>query len=1659
MRAGPSRAGSPEPQEPVAVVGMGVVAPGASSPQELWEVLRQPEPQHRPPCRFDPKPLYSPDPEAPDRTFGVNGGYIDAFRPHPRLAGEIDQGRWERGDNEAMWLRHTLLQATEHWTPGPADRAGCYVATWVGASSAVEDTVLTAVLPPHLAARQARAPQELGSLEHRWHTLLRHRYPYASSRPRMTLPDMLVHRATEGLLPEHTDWLTVSAACASSLYAVDLGIHSLLADDCEVAFCGSVSGMGRLMAISAAKFQGMSRAGDIRAFDAAADGTLFGEGATMLVLKRLERAEADGDRILGLVTGSGVATDGRGKSMSAPNPAGLRRALARAWESAGVTGRDIDWILAHGTGTLAGDQVEIEVLSEAAPDTGFLCTANKSLLGHAAWSAGGLSMVHALLALEHGQIPAQQRFSTPHPALAGSGLRVPTVPVPWPARPGRPRRVDVGGLGVGGANAHILVEEAPAPGSRPSRHRPVNGVSAPGTPVGGDSGADGNGVVLVAWSAWLPGDPGQEQIARWLAGQGEAPERSFGADYPASAFAATRLPPVVVRDIDRTHRMVLDVAHRFVTDHGELWKDHRDRTGVITAHTGPTRTWLDATVRACSPDLAEALPVTGADREALAGYLAHIKERQAISEETLAGGVPSLAAYRVTNRWDLHGAGMGIDAGPGSAHAALHAARRYLTRGILDLALVIAMNEGSSPESALFTERPADQLSEGAFLLALTRASLAREQGWPILAALDTSVSRAPAGADGQALPEGSEYDYLGAQGAVDLLRAVESGTARELRCPTPALRLRVTPKFADEPAPPLDDAPDQPRTQRAERGSVLLRRADAAPGEQQMEALPDGAAVLVNSAEAAAELAPVVAKANGVLFSTDPRTARHLATVVSALPDEAAATPLLEALDRRPPHLRIIATIHHGPEQWPTEDTTLTRLLELTLLSLKRYGERLVESTGSVAVLIRDPLPDFQVHPETAQFTGFLRALGWEIPPERTRAVVTDALLGTALAELAAECAARPTAPVAYYRNGLRHTEQLCRLPLPLLPAGEPVPGLGPDPVVVAAGGAHGVAFVALAELARRHRPELWLLGRTDPAAAPPEILAAAENDQGPLRARFIAHGRAVSRGTSVAELNRRFERHWRARTVAANLATLRTLCGEDRVHYVPCDITDPEATARAATRVLAGAPHVDLLVHAAFHQESARYPAKSLAAFRTVRATKITGFRNLRTAFAERPPRLWCSFGSSIVLFGLAGETDYAAGSEFLAAAARYESRLLNRAAITIGWGLWEEAGSVAGPEARERLARTGVVSGVTDAEGAAFFLAELAHPRTGEPAPVYTTAEDRALAARRAPGLTAAPSPAAEPRPGRGLLGEPDHRTDGEVRWTWRLDPLADAYLLEHLIDGEPALPGMYMVAMAAEAARLLNGGEQVTGLRDVRFEEFVRADPRRPGPTKYRITACSLTSAGDPSAPAPRRVLVRVLSDVTARDGRLLRRDREHARLTVLTAAQMPTGPVWEGKVPAPDSTSHTDPCCHSGGRVHLTGVFRNCTDIATAAGQDLAWCRCHPVLSPHDILARAPLPVLLLDSLGRTSCFPVSGEGDLVVQAPLGIARIDLYVAGSDSELAAAHPSGFTLYGEPAASRYTAVGADGRVAARITGLERHPFGRLPRVPLPRPAPSQ
>ncbi|MGW8697780.1 type I polyketide synthase [Streptomyces eurythermus] len=263
--------------------------------------------------------------------------------------------------------------------------------------------------------------------------------------------------------------MTVQSACSTSLVAIHLACQALLGHECDMALAGGVALpvplIGGYPVVAGGIF---ARDGHCRPFDAASGGTVPGYGVTVVALRRLSDALADNDHIRALVLGSAVNNDGSAKfGFNAPSMQAQAEVIATAQAVAGVAPESIGYIEAHGTATPLGDPIEVAGLTKAfnTGERGFCAIGSaKANIGHLDAAAGAAGFARAVLALEHGEIPPSINFDTPNPALLldRTPFYVPTTARPWP-RGATPRRAGVSAFAVGGTNAHLVLQEAPAP--------------------------------------------------------------------------------------------------------------------------------------------------------------------------------------------------------------------------------------------------------------------------------------------------------------------------------------------------------------------------------------------------------------------------------------------------------------------------------------------------------------------------------------------------------------------------------------------------------------------------------------------------------------------------------------------------------------------------------------------------------------------------------------------------------------------------------------------------------------------------------------------------------------------------------------------------------------------------------------------------------------------------------------------------------------------------------------------------------------------------------------------------------------------------------------------------------------------------------------------
>ena len=779
--------------------------------------------------------------------------------------------------------------------------------------------------------------------------------------------------------------------------------------------------------------------------------------------------------------------------------------------------------------------------------------------------------------------------------------------------------------------------------------------------------------------------------------------------------------------------------------------------------------------------------------------------------------------------------------------------------------------------------------------------------------------------------------------------------------------------------------------------------------------------------------LAGIELPSGALVLSTHPASSASADLVHLPQPTPEGVAHALAGFRQQIRHVRLLTEMTppnapSGPA--PSSDLALHDLLFLTV---QQCFEGISEPGATLALCLLGGWAGGAPHPSAGMWTGLVKSVAVELRQLVAYTVLTTATTAAeGIAQVTRESGAKHFLPVVVYENGVRMTSFL-EPAEPEIDASAPI-WLGPNSVVLAAGGARGIAAELLLAIAQRYRPTIYVLGRSDAATEQPPI---------PARADYIRLQLQNRPGVSVADLTRDYQRMVEAGATRSNLDRMAEHCGAGRVHYLRCNLSDKQSVQNAVATVRTQAGRVDLLLNVAGLNRAAGIPTKRFEDFRAVRDVKVRGYRNLDSALGDNV-ETWCNFGSFIGFTGQSGETDYAAANDFLITAAQAAATRA-RKEVTIGWGLWREVGIGTDPVHRSFLEKSRYTP-MSSAEGVYHFLREVLGSRRDPAILLLGPAESESLEDYR-PGYLAAGSAASSPaQPGiddssRGPVGFMlDRRicgTPSRIEFERCFDLERDAYLAEHVVLGHPTLPGTFVTEIAAEAAVELVPGRVPVAFEDITLQSFLRVyDHGRP--IRKRITAELIHHDSESS-----RVRVLVLGDVVAPTGQVLVRDRQHFQLDVLLQDRMPSAPRWERWSEHEDGAAIPDPYHMTNSPALLTGRLVSTTDTRQHALGRRATFDLHIPADDHTF-AQFRLPAVLLDGMLRVKVLDPVRDGHLIVAAPMSIRRIDLYTTCNDIDLSRAHPV-VDLYSCPrkldleapaASNRCVAASPDGTVLAQI-----------------------
>ena len=420
-------------EDAIAIVGMACRFPGAPDLESFWGLL-----ENGIDAITDGRPVSGPwsgvtgDPDGEEEIFR-RGGFLQDLDRFDNRFFRISPLEARMMDPQQRLLLETTWHALEDAGVDPESLRGSRTGVYAGIGTSEYREVISASGQDDL---------------------------YFGTSPSLTAGRIAFVLGLEGPA------MPVDMACASSLAAVHQAAAALHRGEVDLALA---AGVNTTLSLPIARFHrdmGMlSGSGRCNAFDAAADGFVRSEGCGVLILKRLSQAEADGDRIWGLVKGTAINQSGTSAAMPVPNGPAQERVMEEALARAGVSPADVDYLEAHGTGTELGDSIELRALASVygrgrEPERPLLLGSVKTNIGHAEWASGMASIIKAIMAMGKGVIPAHLHFNEPNPNFDWQKMpvHITSEQTAWPRLPGRRPLSAVNSFGLSGTNAHVVLE-------------------------------------------------------------------------------------------------------------------------------------------------------------------------------------------------------------------------------------------------------------------------------------------------------------------------------------------------------------------------------------------------------------------------------------------------------------------------------------------------------------------------------------------------------------------------------------------------------------------------------------------------------------------------------------------------------------------------------------------------------------------------------------------------------------------------------------------------------------------------------------------------------------------------------------------------------------------------------------------------------------------------------------------------------------------------------------------------------------------------------------------------------------------------------------------------------------------------------------------------
>ena len=704
--------------EKIAIIGFSCLFPDAKNAEEFWHNLIEQKDSTSElsidEIGIEPTIFYDPVKGKPDKVYSLQGGFVRNFKFNAS-GYNLPSSLLENLDDTFKWSLYAAKQALQNSgyleDQSVLSKCGVLLGTLslpTKSSNKLFESLYQKVLNPAIAELLQQEDFTTASL------------PYSEETSIFNsmisgLPAAIISQA---LSLSHIHFC-LDAACSSPLYAAKLASHYLWTHKADLMLAGGISCADPIfIRMLFSGIQGYPENNDIsRPLDKSSRGLITSEGVGMLVLKRFSDAVRDGDRIYASITGNGLSNDGKGKHLLSPNPKGQTLAFEKAYSEADINPKVIDYMECHATGTLLGDSTEFNSVEtffgkyQATPFTGSV----KSNIGHLLTGAASASLIKVLLSMSKGIIPTTINITDPIGSEDNviSPSRIVTSPTNWHSKSGSIKRAAVSAFGLGGTNAHLILEENKNTASEEST-QPLKPVKM--AIVGMDAffgNCDGleafersiyqgeQHFIPLPEKRWHGVENQKELLEKYNFPDGKAPMGAYISDFIIDTISS-KIPPNELEKLNKQQLLMLKVAERALKDANVK---EGDKVAVLIAseaelsvHQLQQRWNLDWEIK---EGLNAGAISLSSDKINKLETIVKDAIHQPVDSSEFVSYISNIMASRIASLWNFTAPVLTISAGENSTFKVLEVAQNLLTTGEADAVLVGAVDLAGGMENVL----------------------------------------------------------------------------------------------------------------------------------------------------------------------------------------------------------------------------------------------------------------------------------------------------------------------------------------------------------------------------------------------------------------------------------------------------------------------------------------------------------------------------------------------------------------------------------------------------------------------------------------------------------------------------------------------------------------------------------------------------------------------------------------------------------------------------------------------------------------------------------------------------------------------------------------------------------------------------------------------